>query len=153
MRKIAVFPGSFDPITVGHLDIVQRAVLLFDEIVIAVGENSSKKYMFSLEERQKHIAKAFENYKSVRQTTYSGLTVDFCKSIGAKYILRGMRSEHDFEFERSIALMNKAMQDELETVFLVSAAKYTAVSSTIVRDILRNGGDASQFVPNGILDE
>ena len=153
MRKIAVFPGSFDPITVGHLDIVQRAVPLFDEIVIAVGENSSKKYMFSLEERQKHIAKAFENYKSVRQTNYSGLTVDFCKSIGAKYILRGMRSEHDFEFERSIALMNKAMQDELETVFLVSAAKYTAVSSTIVRDILRNGGDASQFVPNGILDE
>ncbi len=153
MRKIAVFPGSFDPITVGHLDIVQRAIPLFDEIVIALGENSSKKYMFSLEERQKHIAKAFGEYNNIKQSTYSGLTVDFCKSIGANYILRGMRSEHDFEFERSIALMNKAMHDELETIFLVSAAKYTAVSSTIVRDILRNGGDATPFLPHGILDE
>jgi len=150
MKRIAVFPGSFDPITIGHVDIIERALPLFDEIIIAIGINSSKKHMFPLEERQSHITKTFEGNTKIKQGTYSGLTIDYCRAIGAKYILRGMRSEHDFEFERSIALMNKAMKPEIETIFLVSAPEFSAVSSTIVRDILKHGGDANQFLPSAI---
>ena len=150
MKRIAVFPGSFDPITVGHVDIIERALPLFDEIIIAIGINSSKKYMFSLEERQSHIEQTFINHPKVKQDTYSGLTIDYCRTIGAKFLLRGMRSEHDFEFERSIALMNKAMEPDVETIFLVSAPEFSMVSSTIVRDILKNGGNANQFLPSAI---
>jgi pantetheine-phosphate adenylyltransferase len=150
MKRIAVFPGSFDPITIGHVDIIERAIPLFDEIIMAIGVNSSKKYMFSLEERQAHISATFANEPKIKQDTYSGLTIDYCKKIGANYLLRGMRSEHDFEFERSIALMNRAMASNVETVFLVSAPEFSAVSSTIVRDILRHGGNANQFIPKAI---
>lgn len=150
MKRIAIFPGSFDPITKGHVDIISRAVSLFDEIIIAIGHNSAKKSMFTLEERISQIEATFSDLPSVSVQTYEGLTIEFCKKVNAKYILRGMRSEHDFEFERSIALMNTAMNNEIETIFLVSKAEYSAISSTIVRDIMRNGGDAKQFLPEAL---
>ena len=151
MKRVAIFPGSFDPITIGHVDIVTRAIPLFDEIIIAIGYNSAKKYMYTLDERIEHINKTFADYPNISVQTYQGLTIDFCKQVGAQFILRGMRSEHDFEFERSIGLMNLAMNSNIETVFLISKPEYSVISSTIVRDILRNGGDAKQFLPEQIL--
>ena len=150
MSKIAVFPGSFDPLTLGHHDIVMRALAMFDELVIGIGDNSEKKYLFSLEKRKSSLEKVFSSEKKVRVMTYSGLTVDFCKKIKASYILRGLRTSADFEFERGIAQMNKALAPEVETIFLMSRPEFSAITSTIVRDILKNGGDASQFVPSGV---
>jgi len=153
MKKIAVFPGSFDPVTKGHENIVLRAIPLFDEIIVAIGENSEKNSFFYLQTRIDFLEKVFKNYPTVFVKSYNGLTVDFCKSINAQYILRGLRTSADFEFERSIGQMNKKLFPDLETVFMLSLPEFTPLTSSIVRDIIRNGGDAKQFVPDTITDE
>ena len=150
MKKIAVFPGSFDPITKGHESIIQRAVSLFDEIIVAVGVNSEKKSFFSVEKRIEFIEKVFIDYPNVKVIQYSGLTVDLCKKINAKYILRGLRTSADFEFERSIGQINKQISPNIETVFLLTKPEHTALNSSVVRDIIKNGGNPSQFIPNKI---
>lgn len=150
MKKIAVFPGSFDPITLGHVSVVKRALSLFDEIVVAIGNNSQKNYMFDLEQRAKWIKGAFNN-KKVKVDIYNTLTIDYCQSIGANYLLRGLRNQMDFEYERSIAQMNRQLNPNIETVFLFTELEYAAINSTIVRDILRNNGNASQFLPDNII--
>lgn len=148
--KIAVFPGSFDPLTKGHESIIRRALPLFDELVIAIGINSTKNYFFPLEKRKKFLEDTFKADKSVRIDTYEGLTIDFCRKIKANYILRGLRTSADFEFERGIAQMNHTMAPDVETVFILSLPELSAISSTIVRDILRNKGDVSAFVPKQV---
>lgn len=150
MTRKAVFPGSFDPITIGHYSIVERALPMFDEIVIAIGENTNKKYMFTLEQRIEHLKQAFGHFKKVSIMSYSGLTIEFCKKINAPYILRGLRNPNDFEYETAIAQMNKSMANDIETIFLVTEPKYTAINSTIVRDILLHGGNAEDFLPEGV---
>jgi pantetheine-phosphate adenylyltransferase len=150
MKKIAVFPGSFDPFTIGHENIVIRALGFFDEIIIAVGANALKKSYYSLETRKEMIRRIFLNEVRVRVDHYEGLTVDFCTRNGAKYILRGLRTAADFEFERAIAQVNKAIKADIESVFLLTTPEHTHVNSTIVRDIIRSGGDASMFVPSSI---
>lgn len=149
-NSIAIFPGSFDPMTIGHLDIVTRALPLFEKVIIAIGVNSQKKYLFPLEKRIHWIEKIFEKEKKVSVDSYSGLTVEFCEKVGAGYILRGLRSPADFEFEKAIGQMNRLMKPKIESIFLLSQPQYTAISSTIVRDIIINGGDASQFLPEVI---
>lgn len=150
--KKAIFPGSFDPITNGHYDIIKRGVSLFDEVIVAIGVNAEKKYMFSLEERKRFIEKAFKDEPKVRVITYSGLTIDLCKKENAEFILRGLRNPADFEFEKAIAHTNRVMS-KIETVFLLTAARTSFISSSIVRDVLRNGGDISQLVPESVLDK
>ncbi len=147
MEKIAVFPGSFDPITVGHESVVRRALSLFDRIIIAIGRNTEKKSYFTLEQRIEWIKKVFADEPRVSVESYSGLTVDFCRKSNARYILRGLRTAADFEFERAIAQVNKAMLYELESVFLLTLPEHTPINSTIVREILKHGGDVSRFVP------
>ena len=148
--RIAVFPGSFDPITKGHESIVRRSLSLFDEIVVGIGYNTNKNYFFSQDRREHFIAKTFEGESKIKVIRYSGLTVNFCKEIGAGYILRGLRTSADYEFERAIAQMNRAMSDGVETVFIVSDPALSHISSTIVRDILLYQGDVSAFVPSTI---
>ena len=148
--KKAIFPGSFDPITNGHYDIIKRGVSLFDEVIVAIGVNAEKKYMFSLEERKRFIEEAFKDEPKVRVITYSGLTIDLCKKENAEFILRGLRNPADFEFEKAIAHTNRVMS-KIETVFLLTAARTSFISSSIVRDVLRNGGDISQLVPESVL--
>lgn len=150
MERIAVFPGSFDPITVGHQSIIARACKVFDKVIVAIGENADKKSYFSIEQRLNWIKKTFANEPKVDVATYSGLTVDFCKEMKATFILRGLRTSADFEFERSIGQVNKKLHPEIETVFLLTAPEHTAINSSIVRDILRHGGNASQFVPEEV---
>lgn len=150
MKKIAVFPGSFDPITKGHESIVLRALPLFDGIVVAVGENTEKQSFFPLEVRMRWIQEVFSAHAAVHVMSYQGLTIDFCRELKAPYIIRGLRTSADFEFERSIGQMNKKMYPELETVFLLTTPEFTALNSSIVRDIIRHGGDASSFVPDGV---
>jgi pantetheine-phosphate adenylyltransferase len=149
--KKALFPGSFDPITLGHLDIINRALPLFDKIVIAIGVNTDKNYMFTLQERIDFIEKTFANEKKITIETYRGLTVDFCKTINAHFILRGLRNPADFEFEKAIAITNRKISG-IETVFLLTSAETSFISSSIVRDILRNNGDASLLLPEGIVN-
>ena len=148
--KRAVFPGSFDPITLGHVDIIRRAIPLFDEIVIAIGINADKKYMFSPEQRQKFIEQTFSDESKIKTETYTGLTVDYCKKIDATFILRGLRNHADFEFEKAIAQTNRKLSG-IETVFLLTSAETSFISSSIVRDILRNNGDVSVLVPNTVI--
>jgi pantetheine-phosphate adenylyltransferase len=150
MKKVAVFPGSFDPITIGHEAIVRRALNLFDEIVIAVGANALKKSFYSLETRERMIKKVFQNEQRIRIDHYEGLTVDFCNIIGARFILRGLRTSADFEFERAIAQVNRAMVPGIESVFLLTVPEFSYINSTIVRDIIKSRGDASRFVPAAI---
>jgi pantetheine-phosphate adenylyltransferase len=150
MKKIAVFPGSFDPFTIGHEAIIRRAISLFDEIIIAVGTNALKRNFYSLETRKEMISKVFENDPSVTVDHYEGLTVDYCRRKRAGYLLRGLRTSADFEFERAIGQVNKAMAPEIESVFLLTGPEHSFINSTIVRDIIINGGDASGFVPSAI---
>lgn len=150
MSRIAVFPGSFDPITNGHVDIIERALPLFDKIIIAVGENATKNYMFSLEQRVEFIKNEFQSEPTIEVVTYSGLTVDFALESGAAFMLRGIRNPADFEFEKSIAQANRQMVPSLETVFLLTSARYAYISSSIVRDVIRNNGDYTQFVPDSV---
>ena len=150
MDKIAVFPGSFDPFTVGHESIVKRALALFDRVIIAVGENAEKKNLFRIEMRLKMIAKVFEGESRVEITRFSGLTVEFCRRHNARYIVRGLRTAVDFEYERAMGHMNWKMAPEIDTVFLLTSTEHTPVNSTIVRDIIKHGGDASMFVPSSI---
>ncbi len=152
MTKKAVFPGSFDPITLGHFDIIERGIKLFDEVVVAIGINADKKYMFSLEERKQFIEKAFENNPQVSVITYEGLTIDLCKKIKADFILRGLRNPADFEFEKAIAHTNRKLS-KIETVFLLTASKTSYISSSIVRDVIRNGGDYTVLVPSSVRVE
>lgn len=144
--KRAVFPGSFDPITLGHLDIIQRSIPLFDEIIIGVGTNSEKKYMFPLDRRMDFIKNTFAEFKSISVTQYEGLTIEFCKKVQADFIIRGLRNPADFEFEKSIAHTNRNLSG-IETVFLLTAAKTSFISSSIVREIISNQGDYTQLVP------
>lgn len=148
--KIAVFPGSFDPITIGHESIIKRAVPVFDKIIIAIGINADKKNYYPLENRIGWIKLVFKDYPTVEVAEYSGLTIDFCKKVNARYLLRGLRTSADFEFERKVGQINKQLYPEIETVFLLSLPEHTSLSSSIVREIESNGGDASQFVPGEI---
>jgi pantetheine-phosphate adenylyltransferase len=150
MKKRAVFPGSFDPFTLGHEAIVLRALSLFDEIIIAVGANALKKSYYSLATREEMIMKIFSNENKIKVDHYEGLTVDYCKNNGAGYILRGLRTSADFEFERAIAQVNKVMAPAIESVFLLTVPEHSHINSTIVRDIIKSGGDASVFVPASI---
>jgi pantetheine-phosphate adenylyltransferase len=147
--KKAIFPGSFDPITLGHVDIINRGVTLFDEIIIAIGENSSKDFMFSLEQRINFIERKFKDNPKVRVMNYSGLTIDFCKEVGVDFIVRGLRNPVDFEFEKAMAHTNRHLS-ELETVFLLTSSQTSFISSSIVREIIRHGGDFKKLVPNSV---
>ena len=148
MRK-AIFPGSFDPITLGHEDIIKRSIPLFDEIIIAIGVNAEKKYMFSLEERKKFIKETFNKEPKVSVITYEGLTIELCEKLKADFILRGLRNPADFEFEKAIAHTNRTLS-KIETVFLLTAAKTSFISSSIVRDVIRNNGQYQLLVPNAV---
>src|SRR5512133_256960 len=150
MKKVAVFPGSFDPFTIGHEAIIRRAMSLFDEIIIAVGANVLKKNFYSLETRKEMIIKVFRDEPRVSVDHYEGLTADFCRKNGAGYILRGLRTSADFEFERAIGQVNKSMAPAIESVFLLTVPEHSFINSTIVRDIIKSGGDASKFVPAAI---
>ncbi len=147
--KKAIFPGSFDPITLGHFDIIQRSLPLFDEIIVAIGVNAEKKYMFSLDRRMEFIAKSFENQPKVSVVTYEGLTIDLCRKLNAQFILRGLRNPADFEFEKAIAHTNRQLS-KIETVFLLTSASTSYISSSIVRDVIRNSGDYTVLVPDAV---
>ncbi|MDG1673380.1 MAG: pantetheine-phosphate adenylyltransferase [Flavobacteriaceae bacterium] len=150
--KRAIFPGSFDPITLGHCDIIHRGVTLFDEVIVAIGENSAKDYMFSLEERKSFIENTFEGNSKIRVMTYSGLTTDFCKKINADFILRGLRNPADFEFEKAIAHTNRNIAD-IETVFLLTSVETSFISSSIVREIIHYQGDYKKMVPAAVYSK
>ena len=147
MEKIAIFPGTFDPFTVGHESIVNRAQVLFDKIYISIGYNAQKDALFSLEDRKDFINQVFNGNPKIEIVHFEGLTIDFCKELGADYILRGLRTAADFEYERAIAQVNKAMYEGIETVFLLTMPEHTPINSSIVRDVLRHGGDVSKFIP------
>ncbi len=150
--KRAVFPGSFDPITLGHYDIIKRGLTLFDEVILAIGVNADKKYMFSLEQRKAFLEKTFANEPKVKIETYKGLTVDFCKQKKAKFILRGLRNPGDFEFEKAIAHTNRKLS-RIETIFLLTSSGKSYISSSIVRDVIRNNGDYTGLVPDAVRVE
>jgi pantetheine-phosphate adenylyltransferase len=149
--KIALFPGSFDPITKGHFDIITKGLSIFDKIIVAIGHNTNKKSLFSVEERKKWIEDLFINEPRVEIVAYTGLTIEFCKKVNANFILRGLRTSVDFDYEQSIAYANKELVSTIETVFLLSSPAYFNISSTIVRDIIVNGGDYQKFVPDTVV--
>lgn len=150
--KIALFPGSFDPVTVAHVDILKRSVSLFDKIVIGIGTNSTKQPMLSLEARMNILKSVFKDEPKIEVASYEGLTVEFCKVVGAEYMLRGIRTVSDFEYEKAIAQMNHALEPNIESIFILSNPGYSSISSTIVRDILRHQGDVSKFIPKEALE-
>lgn len=149
--RICLFPGTFDPITYGHTDIIDRSLRLFDKVYIGIGVNANKQPMFTAEQRKSWIEEIYKAEPKVGAVIYEGLTVDCCKQVGANYILRGIRYVNDFEYEKAIADMNRSLDGNIETVFLTCLPKYTSVASTLVRDVIRNGGDVSQFVPDAVL--
>ncbi|MBS1579569.1 MAG: pantetheine-phosphate adenylyltransferase [Bacteroidetes bacterium] len=151
MMRICLFPGTFDPVTLGHTDIIDRALPLFDKIFVGIGVNAAKNPMFSAEQRMQWFNEIYANESKVESVTFDGLTVNYCKTIGAKFILRGIRYVSDFEYEKTIADANRTLDKTIETIFLTGEPKYTSVASTIVRDILRNGGDASPFLPEAVI--
>jgi len=151
LMRIALFPGTFDPVTFGHIDIIERSVPLFDKLFIGIGINSNKKPMFSAEQRVHWLEDIFKTEPKIEAVIYEGLTVECCKKVGATYILRGIRYVNDFEYEKAIADMNRSLDENIETVFLTCLPKFTSVASTLVRDVIRNGGDVSQFVPEVVL--
>jgi len=148
--KRAVFPGSFDPITIGHYDIITRGLTLFDEIILAVGVNAEKKYMFTLQERKSFLEETFKEDPRIKVDTYKGLTVNYCKENNADFILRGLRNPADFEFEKAIAHTNRKLE-KIETIFLLTSSGKSYISSSIVRDVIRNNGDYSGFVPDSVI--
>ena len=150
MSKTAVFPGSFSPFTLGHKSVVDRSLPLFDKIIIAIGINSEKNEYFSIEEREKWIQDIYKDNPKIEVQFYEGLTVDFCEKVEAKYILRGLRDSHDFKYEKNIAQTNKNLNPKLETIFVITPPEISHISSTIMRDIIKNGGDVSQFLPKEI---
>jgi pantetheine-phosphate adenylyltransferase len=150
MQRIALFPGTFDPITIGHLDIIHRALPLFDKLVIGIGRNVNKSAMFSEEQRMTWIKEIFRDNPNVSVAVYEGLTVECCRKVGANFIVRGIRYVNDFEYEKAIADMNRSLDKDIETVFLTCLPQYTSVASTLVRDVIRNGGDARQFLPDAV---
>lgn len=150
MQKIAVFPGSFDPFTVGHENIVLRALGLFDRIIVAIGIHATKQPLLKIESRVRMVNRIFKDYENVSVDSYRGLTVDYCRKVKATHLLRGIRTSADFEYERAIAQINKKMLPSVESVFLLTSPEHTPVTSTLIRDIIRNEGDASQFLPKGI---
>jgi pantetheine-phosphate adenylyltransferase len=149
-ENIAVFPGSFSPFTLGHQYVINRALPLFDKIIVAVGSNPSKEYFFSELQRISWIESIFKNEPKIEIRKYDGLTVDFCKNIKANFILRGLRNSKDFDYEKEIAQVNQTLNNEIETIFIITSSKYSHISSTLVRDVAKNGGDISKFVPDGI---
>ena len=151
--RLAVFPGSFDPITNGHIDLVERAVPLFDKIIVAVGINNQKTALFSLEQRMTWLEKSFEHQPTVSIDTFEGLTVNYCKKVGANFLLRGLRQSSDFDYEKTISQINNIIGDNIETIFLISKPEYSHISSTIVREIIKGNGDVSKFVPEFIALE
>lgn len=150
--KVAVFPGSFDPITLGHYDIIERASRLFDKIIIAIGQNNQKKYMFSLETRKEFIEKAFEKFPNVEVDSFEGLTVDYCRQRNVNFIIRGLRNPADFEFEKAIAHANRTLtlENKIETIFLLTSSSKSFISSSLVREIISFGGDYTLFVPDAV---
>lgn len=150
MKKIAVFPGSFDPFTKGHENVISRSLDLFDKIVIAIGSHSQKNNLFTKEQRLAMISDLYQDESRVEVDYYDGLTIDYCERIGAGYLLRGLRTSADFEYERAIAQVNRKMNDKVETVFLLTVPELTPVNSSIVREILRYKGDVSQFLPDSM---
>jgi pantetheine-phosphate adenylyltransferase len=150
MNRICLFPGTFDPVTLGHIDIIDRAIPLFDKIYVGIGINSAKNPMFSAEQRMEWFKEIYREEPRVESVVYDGLTVNYCKTIGATFILRGIRYVSDFEYEKTIADANRTLDKNIETIFLTGEPKYTSVASTIVRDIIRNGGDASPFLPEAV---
>ena len=152
MQRIGLFPGTFDPLTLGHVDIINRAIPLFDKIIVGIGINTAKAPMFSPEQRLAWINEIYRDEERVEGAIYEGLTIDFCKKVGAQFILRGIRYVSDFEYEKTIADANRTMDKSIETIFLTGEPKYTSVASTIVRDIIRNNGDASHFLPEVVFN-
>ena len=151
MLRICLFPGTFDPVTLGHIDIINRALPLFDKIIVGIGINSSKQPMFDADQRKKWFNEIYKDETKVECVAYEGLTIHFCKQVGASFILRGIRYVSDFEYEKTIADANRALDKTVETIFLTGEPKYTSVASTIVRDILKNNGDASPFLPEAVI--
>ena len=151
MQRICLFPGTFDPVTLGHTDIIDRALPLFDKLYIGIGLNSNKAPMFSDKQRKLWLQEIFRDEPKIKAVVYEGLTVECCKKVKANYIVRGIRYVNDFEYEKAIADMNRSLDEQIETVFLTCLPKYTSVASTLVRDVIRNGGDVSQFVPDVVL--
>jgi pantetheine-phosphate adenylyltransferase len=152
MQRICLFPGTFDPVTLGHTDIINRALPLFDKIIVGIGINASKNPMFTADQRMQWFREIYNNEPKVESAVYDGLTINYCKQIGARFILRGIRYVSDFEYEKTIADANRTLDSNIETIFLTGEPKYTSVASTIVRDILRNGGDASPFLPQAVIN-
>lgn len=149
--KIAVFPGSFDPITIGHYDLVKRAIPLFDKIIVAVGINTQKKYLFDLDKRKNMLHSVFSEYPSIEIDTFQNLTAQYCNKMGAKYILRGLRNGSDFDYEKTISQINHIVGNGLETMFFISQPEYSHISSSIVREIIIGGGDATPFLPEKLI--
>ncbi len=150
MDRICLFPGTFDPVTLGHTDIIDRALPLFDKLVIGIGSNTNKLPMFSEQQRLEWLKEIYKGNDKVEAIIYDGLTVDCCKLVGAKFILRGIRYVNDFEYEKAIADMNRSIADSIETIFLTCLPEFTSVASTLVRDVLKNGGDVSKFLPEAV---
>lgn len=149
--KIAVFPGSFDPITIGHFDLVRRALPLFDKIIVAVGTNSTKSYLFPLEKRLEWLRIVFKDYPAVEIDHFDGLTAHYCKAVHANYLIRGLRNASDFDYEKTISQVNQIISDGIETVFLISSPEFSHISSSIVREVIKGGGNVKPFLPGGVL--